>query len=63
MELAVSNYFAFVGKTDTVCFTIVTDEAELSEGPSIILGNFQQQNFYMEYDLKKERLGFRRQLC
>ncbi|XXG62565.1 hypothetical protein AAC387_Pa05g0898 [Persea americana] len=63
MELAVSNYFAFLGETDTVCLTIVTDVGELSEGPSIILGNFQQQNFYMEYDLKKERMGFRRQLC
>nr|GMD19223.1 probable aspartyl protease At4g16563 [Ipomoea batatas] len=64
MELPLANYFTVVG-TDSVCLTLVTDNfgPELPAGPAIILGNFQMQNFYVEYDLKNEKLGFRRQLC
>ena len=61
------NYFVFAGKTGAVCLAVVTDEgfgaAAGSIGPSIILGNFQMQNFYVEYDLKNERFGFRKQTC
>ncbi|RWR84774.1 putative aspartyl protease [Cinnamomum micranthum f. kanehirae] len=64
MELPLANYFSLVGDPEVACLTIVTDGgSSFSGGPSIMLGNFQQQNFYMEYDLKKLRLGFRRQLC
>ncbi|KAL6342070.1 hypothetical protein AAG906_038549 [Vitis piasezkii] len=66
MELPLANYVAFLGGDDVVCLTIVTDGAagkEFSGGPAIILGNFQQQNFYVEYDLRNERLGFRQQSC
>ncbi|KAK3025798.1 hypothetical protein RJ639_041471, partial [Escallonia herrerae] len=49
-----------------VCMTIVRDNAVgsgVKSGPSIIIRNIQQQNFYLEYDLENERLGFRQQVC
>lgn len=64
MELPLANYFSLVGDSEVACLTIVTDGGGLlSGGPSIVLGNFQQQDFLIEFDLKKERLGFRRQQC
>ena len=66
LELPVVNYFAFAGNSSVVCLTIVTDSGfgpGLTVGPAIILGNFQQQNLYVEYDLENERFGFRRQSC
>ncbi|XP_057466560.1 probable aspartyl protease At4g16563 [Actinidia eriantha] len=66
MSLPVADSFSFVGDSSTVCMTLVTDGVvgpEIAAGPSIILGNFQQQNFYLEYDLENERLGFRKQIC
>ncbi|XP_058088128.1 probable aspartyl protease At4g16563 [Magnolia sinica] len=66
MALPLANYFSYVGNSGTVCLTIVTDGFTgdgFSGGPSIILGNFQQQNFFLEYDLAKERFGFRPQKC
>ncbi|XP_052198568.1 probable aspartyl protease At4g16563 [Diospyros lotus] len=65
MELPLANYFSFVGDS-SVCMTIVTDTVVnpvAAGGPSIILGNYQQQNFYIEYDLRNQRLGFRKQVC
>ncbi|KAL6957340.1 Aspartic endopeptidase [Sarracenia purpurea var. burkii] len=66
MSLPLANYFSLVGDSNVVCMTIVTDAVVApgtAGGPSIILGNFQQQDFYLEYDLKNERLGFRKQVC
>ncbi|KAI3994030.1 hypothetical protein MKX01_022326 [Papaver californicum] len=68
MELPLANYFSIVGNSKVVCLTIVTNNADtttrgVSEGPSVILGNFQQQNFYVEYDLENQRFGFRQQTC
>ncbi|KAL6337469.1 hypothetical protein AAG906_036783 [Vitis piasezkii] len=66
MELPVANYFSLVGDLSVLCLTIVSNEAvgsTLSSGPSIILGNYQSQNFYTEYDLENQRFGFRRQRC
>ncbi|KAL6005430.1 hypothetical protein ACLOJK_005997 [Asimina triloba] len=66
MELPLANYFSLVGNSGVVCMTIVSDGAvgdKLSGGPSMILGNFQQQNFYVEYDLEKERFGFQPRKC
>ena len=66
MELPLKNYFAVVGSTGAVCLAVVTDGSagvDVSGGPAIILGNFQMQNFYVEYDLRNERLGFRQQSC
>ncbi|OAY42977.1 probable aspartyl protease At4g16563 [Manihot esculenta] len=68
MKLPLANYFAFVDM-GVICLTIVSDNAGApggpngGEGPAIILGNFQQQNFYMEYDLENERFGFKQQSC
>ncbi|XP_008798866.2 probable aspartyl protease At4g16563 [Phoenix dactylifera] len=65
MRLPVENYFAFVGESReaaAVCLTVVSDGG-VAGGPAIILGSFQQQNYYMVYDLQRERLGFRRQSC
>ncbi|XP_077230914.1 eukaryotic aspartyl protease family protein [Tasmannia lanceolata] len=66
MSLPLANYFSILGNSDAVCLTVVADGrsgTEISGGPSIIFGNFQQQNYYIEYDLENERLGFRKQTC
>ncbi|KAH6762123.1 Eukaryotic aspartyl protease family protein [Perilla frutescens var. hirtella] len=65
MALPLADYFSFLEEL-VICMTLVTSksmEGGVGPGPAIILGNYQQQNFYMEYDLEKERLGFRSQLC
>ncbi|XP_030548623.1 probable aspartyl protease At4g16563 [Rhodamnia argentea] len=68
MALPLENYLVLVGEGSGVaCVAIVTDDApigpEVSGGPAVILGSFQQQNFFVEYDLENERLGFRKQNC
>ncbi|KAK9170333.1 hypothetical protein Syun_002473 [Stephania yunnanensis] len=67
MELPLPNYVAFVGRgSDAVCMTVLTDGGDGGEGvsgPAVILGNHLMQNFYVEYDLRNNRFGFRRQLC
>ncbi|OMO82520.1 Peptidase A1, partial [Corchorus capsularis] len=50
MALPLANYFSFVGEDDVVCLMIVTDNVvgqSVHGGPAIILGNFQQQNYYI----------------
>uniref|UniRef100_A0A6N2LCK4 Peptidase A1 domain-containing protein n=1 Tax=Salix viminalis TaxID=40686 RepID=A0A6N2LCK4_SALVM len=61
VALPVKNYFAFVGG-GVACLTMVT-EPERVDGPGMILGSFQMQNFYVEYDLRNERLGFKQEKC
>lgn len=67
MRLPVENYFAFVGRgSSVICLTVASDGGDGSlgnGGPSIILGSFQQQNYYVEYDLERGRFGFRQQSC
>ncbi|KVI08337.1 probable aspartyl protease At4g16563 [Cynara cardunculus var. scolymus] len=66
LSLPLADYFSFMGESDVVCMTIVSSESIGSDtriGPSIILGNYQQQNIYLEYDLEKGRLGFKNQIC
>ncbi|GMY25355.1 probable aspartyl protease At4g16563 [Fagus crenata] len=68
LELPHENYFSDLnGNSSGVCLMIYTDNEFRPEntkaGPAIILGNFQQQNFYVEYDLENERFGFRKQNC
>ncbi|KAL7137219.1 hypothetical protein ABFS83_10G078100 [Erythranthe nasuta] len=65
MVLPLADYFSFLDDS-VICMTVVTNNSTregIGPGPAIILGNYQQQNFYMEYDLENERLGFKRQLC
>lgn len=66
MALPLADFFSFYD-TSFVCLTLVSNNRNISSeakfGPSIILGNYQQQNYYMEYDLENERLGFREQTC
>ncbi|KAK4772913.1 hypothetical protein SAY87_027932 [Trapa incisa] len=65
MALPPENYFALL-RSEVACLTIVSDNVVVSGasgGPSIVLGSFQQQNYYVEYDLKNGRLGFKRQSC
>lgn len=69
MMLPLENYLVLVRerRSEAACVAIVTDDAsigpEMSGGPAVILGSFQQQNFYVEYDLENERFGFRKQTC
>ncbi|KAJ8754745.1 hypothetical protein K2173_012134 [Erythroxylum novogranatense] len=67
MKLPLANYITLIDQ-DVVCLTIVTDNnvigpEQVREGPAIILGSFQQQNYYIEYDLENNRFGFKRQQC
>lgn len=66
MMLPLSNYFSLVDDSEVACLTIISDESSgtaRAGGPAIILGNYQQQNFYVEYDLENDRFGFRQQNC
>ncbi|GFP96030.1 aspartic proteinase nepenthesin-2 [Phtheirospermum japonicum] len=64
LALPLGNYFSF-WEDSVVCMTVNTDNGggRVGPGPAIILGNYQQQDIYMEYDLENERLGFRKQFC
>ena len=66
MSQPLLNYFSFVGDAEVLCFTVVSDGGAgqpKTAGPAIILGNYQQQNFYVEYDLENERFGFGPRNC
>ncbi|XP_057536171.1 probable aspartyl protease At4g16563 [Amaranthus tricolor] len=67
MVMPMSNYFSFVGDLGVVCLTIVTNDSPAAPsipiGPAVILGNYLQQNFYIEYDLENQRLGFKKEKC
>ncbi|XP_022731292.1 probable aspartyl protease At4g16563 [Durio zibethinus] len=69
MALPLENSFAVVGD-GVACLTVVTDggvgggEGEVGHsGPAVVLGSFQMQNYYVEYDLRNDRLGLKQQLC
>ncbi|KAJ0028506.1 hypothetical protein Pint_36117 [Pistacia integerrima] len=67
MALPLENYFAYHGNESVICLMIVTDNAvepgSSSTGPTIILGSFQLQNFYVEFNLGNEKFGFARKKC
>ncbi|CAN1144065.1 Aspartic proteinase nepenthesin-2 [Linum perenne] len=68
MKLPATNYFVMVDD-GVVCLTIVSDDPVpggrivAHVGPAIILGNYQQRDYYVEYDLEAERFGFKPQVC
>ncbi|KAB5519659.1 hypothetical protein DKX38_023978 [Salix brachista] len=65
MALPLSNYFSFLD-SGVICLTIVSDSVfgpGIAAGPAIILGNYQQRNFYVEFDLENEKFGFKPQSC
>lgn len=66
--LPLANYFSIAGNSEAACLTMVTDRevdraGVTADGPAIILGNFQMQNIYTEFDLQNERFGFRQESC
>ncbi|KAK4281709.1 hypothetical protein QN277_013170 [Acacia crassicarpa] len=66
MTFPLENYFSLVGEGQIACLTIVSGNGTVpaeSKGPAMILGNYQQQNFYVEYDLENERFGFGARSC
>ncbi|XP_044481134.1 probable aspartyl protease At4g16563 [Mangifera indica] len=67
MALPLENYFVFYGNKSAICLTIVTENSVepgiSSTGPAIILGSFQVQNFYLEFNLAQEKFGFARKNC
>ncbi|XP_074281047.1 putative aspartyl protease At4g16563 [Silene latifolia] len=67
MDIPVDNYLNGGPGLKCLPFVNVTfyvGPFELSDsGPAVILGNYQQQNFHIEYDLKNQRLGFKKQIC
>ncbi|KAJ6406744.1 hypothetical protein OIU84_010288 [Salix udensis] len=59
MALPTANYFSFVD-SGVICLTIVSDSvvgSGFGGGPAIILGNYQQRNFHVEFDLENESTG------
>ncbi|CAN6439096.1 unnamed protein product [Victoria cruziana] len=62
LKLPLKNYFSFVGETNAVCLTVIGTVGD-GVGPAVILGNYQQQDYYITYDTVKERMGFRPQTC
>ncbi|GFQ01901.1 aspartic proteinase nepenthesin-1 [Phtheirospermum japonicum] len=65
MVLPLENYI--VRYSGGICLAIITSipaaKGKVWQGPAMILGNILQQNFYMDYDLKNNRLGFQKQEC
>ncbi|GLJ29528.1 hypothetical protein SUGI_0582140 [Cryptomeria japonica] len=64
MELPLENYVIGVGG-DSICLAMISNSGILDQdsGPSVVLGNFNQQNFYLFYDRKNNRLGFAPKHC
>ncbi|XP_030929029.1 aspartic proteinase nepenthesin-2-like isoform X2 [Quercus lobata] len=55
----VENYFILLELEGIVCLAIMgTSRSSLS-----IIGNYQQQNFHIWYDIKKSRLGYAPMKC
>ncbi|KAH1090360.1 hypothetical protein J1N35_017617 [Gossypium stocksii] len=66
MALPLVNYFSFVGDDKVACLMIVSDNVVgqgSHSGPAIILGSFQQQNYYIEFDMANDRFGWAERSC
>ncbi|KAK7276747.1 hypothetical protein RIF29_17893 [Crotalaria pallida] len=58
-DFPVENYFIQIEPDDVVCLAILgTPRSALS-----IIGNYQQQNFHILYDMKNSRLGYAPMKC
>ncbi|XP_023763091.1 probable aspartyl protease At4g16563 [Lactuca sativa] len=60
LSLPMADYFSQV-EPGVACMTILP--IKLNGGPSIIIGNYQQQDIYVEYDLENGRFGFVKKKC
>ncbi|KAL3642726.1 hypothetical protein CASFOL_013541 [Castilleja foliolosa] len=63
MVLPFDNYFSYGDNDSSVVCMTIKKGGEDDLGPAIILGNYQQQDYYMEYDLEFNRLGILQQKC
>ncbi|CAA0818780.1 Eukaryotic aspartyl protease family protein [Striga hermonthica] len=68
VELVVplENFFSYWNDS-VICMTILSDDNETTgdelDGPAIVLGQWQMQNVYVEYDLANNRLGLQLRSC
>ncbi|KAK9939068.1 hypothetical protein M0R45_015777 [Rubus argutus] len=72
-DMALPPENQYVDGGDVICMALMNVDDAFSSGnngtelawsgPSIVLGSFQMQNFYLEYDVRSQRLGFRQQKC
>ncbi|CAH1413942.1 unnamed protein product [Lactuca virosa] len=62
LSLPMADYFSQV-EPGVACMMIFPSGLNVSIGPSIIIGNYQQQDIYVEYDLENGRFGFEKKKC
>lgn len=61
MVLPDENAFIYVSD-DVFCLAMLNGGIAVN-GPAVLIGNFQQNNFYILYDREKNRLGFTQRAC
>ncbi|KAL3642730.1 hypothetical protein CASFOL_013545 [Castilleja foliolosa] len=63
MVLPLANYFTYADNDSSVVCMTIQNSGKVGVGPAIILGNYLQQDYYIEYDLENNRLGILQHKC